>query len=161
MTGGCWDHDSSSQSKPHNFINPVPSTACCCLHLLLLSLLVTQASPFYIFLQPLFTTARAEASRYSSHASPVQSLLPKPWDKLKISTPVTPSPGETALQTRSVEFIRAKLILCFPSSSSTLRLCNLLPSPGSCIAAVAVEQKTRFAFQRSQDESTLRWMGAG
>lgn len=110
--------------RPHNIMNPAPSTACHYLHLPLLPLLITQASPFYVFLQLLFTTAKAEASRYSSYASPLQYPLPKPRNKLKIFTPVTPLPGKTALQTRGVEFIWAKLILCFPTSTSTLWLCN-------------------------------------
>lgn len=63
--------------RPHN-MNPAPSTACHCLHLPLLPLLVTLTSPFYVLLQLLFTTAKAEATRSSS---PFQHPLPKAQNK--------------------------------------------------------------------------------
>lgn len=110
--------------RPHNIMNPAPSTVCHYLHLPLPPLSITQAGPFYAFLQLFFTTAKAEASHYTSYVSHLQYPLPKPCNKPKIFAPVTPLPGKTALQTRCVDFIWAKLILCFPTSTSTLWLCN-------------------------------------
>lgn len=74
--------------------------------------------------------------------------------------PRSPLAGKTGLQTRSTENIWVKLISAFLPSPVLSDCVILFPSPGSCIAAIAVEQKTRFALCWSWDEWTLRWMAA-
>lgn len=98
-------------------MNPAPCTGGHCLHLPLLPPFVTQISSLCALLQLLFTTAKAETSHLIP-AAPSSTQCPN--HRTKICSPVDPLPGKTTLQTRNVEFIRAQLILCFPTSTSTL-----------------------------------------
>lgn len=128
--------------RPHN-INPAPSTACHCLHLPLLPPLVTLTSPFYVLLQLLFTTAKAEASCSSS---PFQHPLPKARNKGRFAPLFLHYLVKRPCKQRvwsSSEPSSSSAFLPPPAHSDCV---ILFLSPGSCIAAIAVEQKTRLAL---------------